>query len=167
MNSGSGGGPPEDTGQKLAPGTAHFVFADVGERAATGAAIVEVGAALVHLGEFLAHQADDLHAKQRLGSHEFEEGGSRDKLESAVSLAVSAECVWSRAEGCGESDDAAGAKETFEDFAAVVGDDGNTRQAALYDIDPAAFRALPHDDVVTQRGNGFGKRFQRLQELWR
>jgi hypothetical protein len=148
-------------------GTAHFMFADVGEGAAAGAAIVEVSAALVHLGEFLAHQADDLHAKQRLGSHEFEEGGSRDKLESAVTLAVSAECVWRRAEGCRKSDDAAGTEETLEDFAAVVGDDGGTCEAVHDDIDSPAFRALPHDYVVTQRGNGFGKRFQRHQELWR
>ena len=154
-------------GEKLALGVVHLVFADVGEGAAAGAAIVKVGAALVHLGEFLAHQADNLHAEQRLGSHEFDEGRSRYELEGAVSLAVCAEGVRSGAKRRREPDDAAGAEETLKTFAAVVGEDRDTGKAALDDIDPAAFRTLLHNEVVARGGDRFGQRFQCLQELGR
>ncbi len=127
-----------------------FVFAGVGEGAAAGAAVSEIGAMLVHLAEFLAHEADDFHAQHRLRSDEFEEGRAGDEAETAVGFTMGAEIVWSGAEGCRESDNATGAEEAFEDFAAIIGDDGDAGEAVLNDVDAATLGTLADDDVISK-----------------
>lgn len=143
------------------------MFAGVCEGTAAGAAVLEVSAVLIHLAEFLAHEANNFHSEHGLGSDELEEDGSSDETEAAVSFAVGAEGVGGGAQGCGESDDAARPEQAFEDFAAVVGEDGDTRKPVLNDIDAAALGALTHDDIVAKSGNWLGKRLEGLEEFWR
>jgi hypothetical protein len=143
---------------------AEFVFADVGEGAAAGAAVLEVGTVLVHFAEFLAHEADDFHAEDRPGANEVQELWGGDKAEGAVGFAMGTEVVRSGAEGCGESDNAARAEEPFKDFAAVVGEDRNAGEAVLNDVDAAAVGTLAHDDVVAERSDRIGERLKGLEK---
>jgi hypothetical protein len=144
-----------------------LVFAGVSQRAPAGAAILEVGAVLVHFAEFLAHEADNFHSKHGLSADELEEDGGGNEAECAVSLAMGAEGVRGGAEGCGQSNDATGAEEAFEDFAAVVGDDGDAGEAVLNDVDAAALGALPDDGVVPEGGDRFREGMDSFQKLLR
>lgn len=140
------------------------MFAGVGKGTPAGAAVFEVSAALVHLAEFLAHETNNFHPEHGLGSNKFEEGGSRNEAETAVGFAVGAKGVRGGAESCGESDDATGSEQAFEDFTAIVGEDRDTGEPVLNDVDAAALGALPHDDVIAESGNRFGKRLKSLKK---
>jgi len=126
------------------------VFADIRQGATACSAVLEVGAVLVHFTEFLAHEADDFHPKHWLGSNEFEKCSGGDEAEGAVSFAFGAETIRRGAEGCRKSDDATRTEESFEDLAAIRGENGNTCEAVLNDVDSAAFGTLAHNDFVAE-----------------
>ena len=149
----------------LTVAVSEFVFAGVGEGAAAGAAILEIRALLVHFAEFLPHEANYFQAEHGLSTNEFEEGGGGDEAEAAVGFAMGAEIVRGGAEGCGESDDATGAEEALEDFATVVGEDGDSREAVLNDVDAAALSTLADDGVVAEKTEGLGERVESLQKF--
>lgn len=141
------------------------MFAGVGEGTAAGATVFEVGAVLVHLAKFLAHKANNFYSEHGLGSDKFEEGGSGDEAEAAVGLTVGAKGVRGGAECCWESDDAPGSKQPFEDFAAVICEDGNTGEPVLNDVDSPALCTLPQDDIVAESGYRFGERLEGPEEV--
>jgi hypothetical protein len=136
---------------------AQFVFADIRQGATARSAVLEAGAVLVHFTEFLAHEADDFHPKHWLSSDEIEKCTGGDEAEGAVSFAAGAETIRGGAEGCGKSDDTAGTEDSFEDLAAIKGENGNAREAVLNDVDPAAFGTLAHDDFVAKCGDRLGE----------